>query len=520
MGCPEWEDADFNGTIKNHFTPDWTKVDLKGFQRPRWFAQGPLVDCINYLISKHGSDNNENKLWKKLELLNKTRIPEKLIFSEKIKEFFIKMIGLLKSKLFVLFNFIFRENKSTKSIYGLYGKIRKEYIMPRFQKFVIIENIVSFFALIFSILFFLFFKPAFSLYCTYSDYRSKRFMSRSGYSFNSRIRFLVDAYQKAFPHRKDILEVNDFQYLFKIILKWRKLISNYDIVQAYSTDPIIPLLADKPYFAFEHGTIRDIPFQQTFLGRSTSLSYNMAEHVFVTNFDCLESAEQLCPDRYTLVNHPYDEDRGMAISDWMELRKNLCKLLDCRFILFFPTRHDWVLGTGYADKANDIFLKAFCKSRGNGVPVGLVCCCWGANIEESKKLLNSMNCTQYVHWTDPMGIIAFERMARASHCVVDQFKLGAFGGVVFKAMAVGSPILTYLDKQRILKQYNECPPVINCSNEEEIIKQISLVAEDPNILASIGEKSREWMKKYHSKKDTINAQLSCYGKFFDLYTMS
>ena len=28
--------------------PDWTAVDLKGYQRPRWFAQGPREYCIQY----------------------------------------------------------------------------------------------------------------------------------------------------------------------------------------------------------------------------------------------------------------------------------------------------------------------------------------------------------------------------------------------------------------------------------------------------------------------------------------
>ena len=38
MGCPEWEDADFEGEIEDQFFPDWSAVSLKGFRRPRWFA--------------------------------------------------------------------------------------------------------------------------------------------------------------------------------------------------------------------------------------------------------------------------------------------------------------------------------------------------------------------------------------------------------------------------------------------------------------------------------------------------
>ncbi len=44
MGCPEWEDAEFEGDVVDDFFPDWWNVDLRGFERPEWFAQGRLAD--------------------------------------------------------------------------------------------------------------------------------------------------------------------------------------------------------------------------------------------------------------------------------------------------------------------------------------------------------------------------------------------------------------------------------------------------------------------------------------------
>ena len=46
---------------------------------------------------------------------------------------------------------------------------------------------------------------------------------------------------------------------------------------------------------------------------------------------------------------------------------------------FSATRHDWVEGTGHADKGNDVFLRAFCSFAivGHGLAsllfVGLQC---------------------------------------------------------------------------------------------------------------------------------------------------
>ena len=106
-----------------------------------------------------------------------------------------------------------------------------------------------------------------------------------------------------------------------------------------------------------------------------------------------------------------------------------------------------------------------------------------------------------------MAITPYERMCRAADIVADQFKLGAFGGIVFKAMAVGTPILTYLDEARLAKQYPEPPPVVNCRTSDEIVSKMTELMRFPIELSKAGEASRAWMKKYHAKEMTVNAQV-------------
>ncbi|NET57859.1 MAG: glycosyltransferase [Symploca sp. SIO2E6] len=333
------------------------------------------------------------------------------------------------------------------------------------------------------------------------------------YSFDQRVEELVKLFHQRFPDRQDQLTTTDLEPYRPTILVWRELLSQYDLIQAYSTDPILPLLCEKPYFAFEHGTLREIPFQATPQGRMTALSYSAAEHVFVTNSDCLKNARLLADNRVSYINHPYDEEHGLKIQGWQQLRQELCRLLDSDFLFFFPTRHDWVVGTGYADKANDVFLNAFCRLRQAGYKVGIVCCRWGKNVQESIDLLKTKGCSDFVHWYEPMGTIKFERTARACNLVVDQFKLGSFGGVLFKAMAVGSPICTYLDENQILKQYQEVPPVVNCQTEEEIFAKVTAIIENPARLAELSTASINWIKKYHSSQDTVATQLLNYQKY-------
>jgi glycosyltransferase involved in cell wall biosynthesis len=295
--------------------------------------------------------------------------------------------------------------------------------------------------------------------------------------------------------------------------RWRQLFQCYDIVQGYSTDGFLPLLAGTPFFAFEHGTLREIPFRPTPEGRRTALCYRMAVHVFVTNFDCLSHAKMLAPERHTLINHPFDEDHGLAVSGWEPLRQSLCDELRCDVLFFFPTRHDWVKGTGYADKGNDVFLRAFATLRQAGFSVGAVCCEWGANVPQSKALLDELGCSRNVKWIKPLPAVRFERMARAAHCVVDQFVLGSFGGVMFKAMAVGAPVLTYLDQAQLCKQYPERPPVVNCRTEAQIVEAMSRLLRVPEELAAIGASARAWMKRYHSKAATVLSQTRVFESF-------
>jgi hypothetical protein len=143
----------------------------------------------------------------------------------------------------------------------------------------------------------------------------------------------------------------------------------------------------------------------------------------------------------------------------------------------------------------------------------MVCCRWGANVNESVNLLEEKDCHRYVLWSEPMGTVKFERTAKACDLVVDQFKLGSFGGVMFKAMAVGVPICTYLDEYQMRQLYDEVPPVINCKTDEDIVANIIKLIEEPSILEELSVTSRHWIKKNHGSLDTINTQILHYKNY-------
>jgi glycosyltransferase involved in cell wall biosynthesis len=492
MACPEWEDAEFQASFKNDNRPEWWRVDLGGFERPRWFAQGTFDTCTQYLIAKRtGSAAVElDTLWDQLSVQNGLVARGKSNTS--VLACWTGMVRSLRSRLSRFFIAL------TASQPVVAVQVLTNALAARTPRWCLLPALAVLLV---------------PLMLVRAVIRLLSYQRRDKSDpFEARIIHLLRSWSQEFPDRVDHMEKADLLSYSSVIDPWRKLLSSYDFVIGYSTDPALPMIAGVPYFALEHGTIRDIPYSKTPIGRLCALSYRKAQHVFVTNFDCVESAQILAPNRFTVINHPYDEDHGLAIQDTEDSRLQLLRDLDSSFLIFHPTRHDWVEGSGYADKSNDVLVRAFIKLRRSGLKVGLVCCNWGKNVADTQALLAEAGLTQYVKWVATLPVTPFERMCRSCDVVADQFKLGAFGGVCFKAMAVGAPILTYLNEAMLLQQYSEIPPVINCQFDEDIVSRLSELMRYPEDIVRLGQASRAWMKLHHGKASTINAQIDQFRK--------
>lgn len=466
MGSPEWEDADFSEFSGDQFKPEWYRLDIGGFERPEWFIQGPLKICLRYLDAKLKGLETQEDLRLACLIASGCEPPE----AERKRLAFLLRAELLMRRTKVRLRRRLRRIKMLRAAVRRAFSTLEWFIMARYRPF-------------------------------YKKVRS--------------------VYDYEFPHGNVVVPTGDPDSLkllpadlapyvkyVNTLRDWNKLaFEQCDFIVGYSTDPIIPFLCNRDYFAFEHGTLREIPYEPSAQGRLTALAYRRANHVFLTNFDCHQSAEFLSPDRFTAINHPFDEDHSLGVEGWRELREQLKQELASDFLVFHPTRHDWVEGTGYADKRNDILLQAFCELRSAGHGIGLICCEWGSNVAESKRLLEKSGQSAFVKWIQPLPVVAFERTCLACDLVADQFKLGSFGGVLFKAMATGRPVLTFLDEAKILEHYDECPPVLNCRTQDEIARALVRYLARHGDKDNLAERSRAWVKKHHGKAATVNAQI-------------
>jgi hypothetical protein len=90
------------------------------------------------------------------------------------------------------------------------------------------------------------------------------------------------------------------------------LFSHYDVIQAYATYTIMPYVAGRrDYLAYEHGTIRRIPFEETAEGRLCATTYHTAATVLVTNSDNLTAVEKLefPASKVVCLPHAFDSDK-------------------------------------------------------------------------------------------------------------------------------------------------------------------------------------------------------------------
>lgn len=449
MGCPEWEELYLDQLPADQFYPAWHKVVGEGYSRPAWFLQGKEATCLNFL----SADMRSERLAEMLAIESRTIPPRYWSFSLDMvfKSVEIQLSTIIQK---ILDSLYLHHPKA----FSFLRTVKRAFLRTRRDSDCVdVDN-----------------------------------------SFELRVAELCERYRAEFPNSTPLMPDDFTQYQVNFSL-WTQILKKYDFVIGYALDGIRPMLAGVPYAAFEHGTIRDFPYEESARGRLCKLTYRMASHCFVTNLDCVDSAEYLAPGKFSIINHPFDEAVAGCFPEQSTLRQRLLRSLDASFLIFHPTRQDWEVGTGPADKANDNFWRAVGLLRNDGVKVGVVCTKWGRNISESITLIKELGIRPHVEWIDPQATLPFLAMCVAADLVADQFHLGAFGGILPKALACGTPVLTYLDKEKAEKIFPEIPPVLNCKSVEEIASQVRLAFEDEGLIETLAVEGKRWVSTYHSK---------------------
>jgi len=415
MGCPEWESAVFDPNGVDPDRPLWSRIDLHGFERPRWFAQGSLGSAIDYLIARRSKSDRADGLWHQLE--REQEDPEQQDVSP-----------------------------------AAFGNSHQ---------------------------------------CS-SD-------------IESRIGDLAAGFRSDFPLRPDRLSAEELAETFFFSKEYfgplRHLCSLYDVVIGYSTDGIVPLAVGKrPYIAYEHGTIRALPFEDNRDGRLCALTYSRADLSFITNCDTVIAAGKLQLGAYRFVPHPINE-HVVATPEPGSLRQQLCRDLGADFLVFHPSRQHWEAQRHPSwEKGNDIFIKGFArfvKTARHGAAAILVD--WGKTVAESRALIKELGITDRVLWISPQNAAGMAAYIKASDVLADQFFLGAWGSTMPRALYLGTPAIIYVNESIHRWCFPEMPPIVNADTSDAVLAGLCRLV-DEGYRRELGAAGRAWYDKYHSNK--------------------
>ncbi len=299
-----------------------------------------------------------------------------------------------------------------------------------------------------------------------------------------------------------LLDIWGSSYYRKRFEQW---FAGYDLIQAYATDPIDVWMFGngRPYVAFEHGTMREIPFEPTARGRLLSLAYRRAGKVIITNPDVIMAARRLGLNNFLFIPHPVDETKYRPFDT--PLRDELTGRYQADVILFAPSRHNWAL------KGNDLLLKAVARCiKTSPSKILLIMSEWGQEIVASKALIDALGIQSHVMWTAPLNKMKLIQYYNAADVVLDQFTIGTFGTVTPEAMACAKPVVLHFDRNVHEWCYSDMPPVVSARTEDQIFARLMELIGSRSHRVSVGQASREWIVKHHGWELVADRQIAVY----------
>lgn len=442
MSSPEWLEADFDAIFENEFFPRWSKVDLKGYRRPEWFAQGPFDLCRLYLQS--------------------------LIEGRRVSAFLART-GID----------LFRDLNPIFIATGDRPKGLREWS----ASFLIRQAI------------------------NVKRLRDRLYRAKS--SIRSR--------QASAPLVPPIVPESSPLTVRQVghsAERYRALFRHFDVIQGYTVSALTPLASGmRNVVAYELGTIRGLPFEDSEMGRVTKWVYQTAPEVIITNIDCIPAAERLGiePIRRHLCLHAYDTDAAISYSR----NPQPSPLAGEGPYFFAPARHHWKEGNESWLKGNDVLIRAAAEVKRQGHAFRLVFVSWGQELDLSKQLIRECELEDRVIWLPPLPVSRVWSIYCGAAAVLDQFRAPAFGGVSLDTMALGRRLITGYDAEMGAKFFHAPPPIFNARTVEQVSSAMIAVLSDPDDRQGRGAANQRWFEVEHSVEKQLHPQFEIYARLLE-----
>lgn len=548
MACPEWEDGAFQKSeglsAVDHLAPDWWKTSLEGWRRPRWFVQGPTELCLAYLRARNSRKPLKSYLsWLELELaaveaarakhlvdIVIENLPRRLRFYKWLKE-------TANSENRTVSVAFYRHWLGTSVADGILGRRAAD---GRTGSASIFDRVSA--------------RAWLMLWrrrwrATSEDRRAIETVRTSiEGAGTARVPFLPNALRRrllryilaiapasetgliarapvndrdetiqrmygTFRHESLALDEQSLNYRDAYmdihVRSFADNLRHYDIIQGYAIDGVIPLMNGvKNFCCYEHGTLREIPFENNLTGLMCRFSFTRSPVSFVTNSDVLPSIERLGLKKHKVcyLPHAFDDRKLRSF-----LAANPAPAPGRPVVFFSPTRHHWKSGNTSWQKGNDTFIRAAAKVAEGTRDFRLVLVEWGQEVDDSRRLIDKLGLSQLVQWVPPMSKRDLWRAYCHSHAVVDQFVVPALGGVGFESMVLGRRLITAIDVAQTSEFFGEPPPCLHANTVDACAARMREVIQDPDDTRGMGARAQQWMGEYHSAERIVALQAGAYN---------
>jgi hypothetical protein len=318
----------------------------------------------------------------------------------------------------------------------------------------------------------------------------------------SLIEDLISDFEYYFPHREDKLTKADFPYSlppFQLL----EILKKYDFVFCYGTDSILPMTVGfSDYVAFEHGTIRTLPWEKTTEGRLTALAYAKSKSILMTNADSIIQALKLNKNIFFGQHGFIINESAKKISPYSStsIIKTIGLQTSRRILIFQPTRQDWKI------KGNNRFLEAVARlKREHFDDFEIIFVDWGKDTAQTKQFLLENNLQNQAHWISPLSKPQLLKMYTEVDVLIDQFNIHCIGSTPLEIFSVkGAPLITSIDDTIMKKFYGKTIPLLNCKETEGIYNKLKEIITGKTNLNQIKEECYQWLLETHSEDKIIN----------------
>lgn len=207
----------------------------------------------------------------------------------------------------------------------------------------------------------------------------------------------------------------------------------------------------------------------------------------------LRNARRLRRPRWVFLPFPYPVDPAAVpepapVADAGELR------------VLHASNQDW----GETDcrpgrsstKGNDRFLRAFVRACRDGLRAHCDLVDRGPDRFAARRLIQALGAEDLFTWHSEMARRALHEMLARCGLLVDQFDVGAFGGIAVEAMVLGKPCLAHVDPASFALVFAGPVPTLTARTEEEIYRVLCACA-DPGFRRQAGVSGRDWVRMHY-----------------------